>query len=103
MNKNKYTVDLTQLEPIDDLDAEELDFYNEMKAGHYTLHSDEKTKQKYANIFKEATKRSRAISLRLQENDYIGIKSKAMELGIPYKSLINSIIHRFLSGSLQLI
>lgn len=101
MNKKQYTIDLTQLDPIDKLDKEELDLYNEIKAGHYVLHSDEKTKQKYANIFKDANRRSRAISLRLQENDYIGIKARAMELGIPYQSLINSIIHRFLTGNLN--
>ena len=101
MNKQEYTIDLTQLEPIDELDNEELEIYNEIKAGNYVLHSDEETKQRYAKIFKESNRRRRAISLRLQENDYIGIKAKAMELGIPYQSLINSIIHRFLSGDFR--
>lgn len=101
MSKKEYTVDLTQLEVVDTLDEEELDLYNEIKTGHYVLNSDEATKQKYAQIFKEAQQRSRAISLRLQENDYIGIKAKAMALGMPYQSLINSIIHQFLSGELH--
>jgi len=101
MDKKKYSIDLTQLEAVDKLDKEELELYDELKLGNYILHSDEKTKQKYANMFKDANRRSRAISLRLQENDYIGIKARAMELGIPYQSLINSIIHRFLTGNLN--
>lgn len=102
MNK-KYVIDVSQLKPIDQLDEEELDLYNEIKAGNYILHSDEATRKNYAHIFKEAEQRSRAISLRLKESDYIGIKAKAMELGMPYQSLINSIIHRFLSGELNSI
>lgn len=99
----KYMLDISQLEPIDDLDDEELDLYNEIKSGNYVLHTDDETRKKYAHIFKEAEQRSRAISLRLKESDYIGIKAKAMELGLPYQSLINSIIHRFLSGELNSI
>jgi predicted DNA binding CopG/RHH family protein len=98
MNKKDFGLDLTQLEAVDNLDDEELDLYIEMKAGNYVLHTDNPTKEKYSNIFKEATRRSKAISLRLQENDYIGIKAKAIELGMPYQSLNNSIIHRFLAG-----
>ena len=101
MSKHEYSLDLTSLEPIDKLDEEELALHKEIKSGNYVLHSDEDTKHKYAKIFKAANSRSKAISLRLQENDYIGIKAKAMELGLPYQSLINSIIHRFLSGDLR--
>lgn len=101
MSKGKYTIDLAQLEVVDTLDDEELDLYNEIKAGNYVISFDDETKQKYAQIFKESQQRSRAISLRLQENDYIGIKAKAMALGMPYQSLINSIIHQFLSGELR--
>ncbi len=98
MKNKQYTIDVTQLEAIDELDNEELDLYNEIKAGNYTLRADKETINEYAQIFKDAEKRSRAISIRLQERDYIGIKAKALELGMPYQSLINSIIHQFLEN-----
>lgn len=45
--------------------------------------------------------RSRAVNVRLKEQDYLGLKTKAAELGMPYQSLLNSIIHRFLIGELK--
>ncbi len=100
--KRMKLLNFTELEPIDELDDEEIAIHKSLKNGEYeSLNSSEK--QKYSKIFKESNKRSKAISLRLQERDYIGIKAKAMELGMPYQSLINSIIHTFLTGNLHKI
>ena len=101
MNKKKQIIELDKLEPIDDLDEEELAIHESLIAGDYVSIANNITKDKYATIFKESHKRSKSISLRLQENDYVGIKSKALELGMPYQSLINSLIHQFLSGELK--
>lgn len=102
MNKKEMTlIDVSQLEPIDNLDDEELLIHNELREGKLLLHTDESTKNKYAKIFKESNHKRRALSLRMPENDYIGIKSKALALGIPYQALINSVIHRYLTGDLH--
>lgn len=99
-NKTKY-LDLSLLEPIDELDDDELEIHNALISGE-TLSIDSKDSRKYySKIFKEANARSRAISVRLQEQDYIGLKAKALELGLPYQSLLNSIIHQYLTGKLQ--
>lgn len=99
--KKHDTLDLMDLEPVDQLDEEELVIHKELITGNTISVDSTETRARYAKIFKESNKRSKAINLRLQENDYIGIKAKAMELGMPYQSLINSIIHRFLTGDLH--
>jgi predicted DNA binding CopG/RHH family protein len=38
--------------------------------------------------------------LRLSQKDYHEIQIKAVEEGIPYQTLISSIIHKYLNGSL---
>lgn len=40
------------------------------------------------------------ISTRLAERDLIRLKAKAMEQGIPYQSLLASIVHRYVEGDL---
>ncbi|WP_413557649.1 hypothetical protein [Bdellovibrio sp. HCB209] len=40
------------------------------------------------------------ISVRLNTNDLIDIKTEAERLGIPYQTLIGSILHRFINGEL---
>ena len=41
-----------------------------------------------------------AISLRLDGSDLAAIKSEAQRLGIPYQTLIGSIIHQYATGEL---
>jgi len=40
------------------------------------------------------------ISIKLNANDLAGIKKEAIRLGIPYQTLINSVLHRFVTGEL---
>ena len=99
--KKKLLFDITQLEPIDELDEEELSIHKDIQAGKGLLCNDEVVMMKYAKIFKEANHKRKALSIRMLEADYIGIKTKALELGMPYQSLINSVIHRYLTGDLK--
>ena len=45
------------------------------------------------------TKR-KAINLKVLESDIEGFKSKALEEGMPYQTLINSILHKYITGQL---
>ncbi|MDH4003098.1 MAG: hypothetical protein OEU52_17845 [Xanthomonadales bacterium] len=40
------------------------------------------------------------INIRLSNRDLIAVKAKAAEDGIPYQTLVSSIIHKYVSGSL---
>jgi predicted DNA binding CopG/RHH family protein len=40
------------------------------------------------------------ISTRLAERDLVRLKAKALELGVPYQSLLASIVHRYVEGAL---
>ena len=102
MNKNKY-LDLTLLEPLDELDDEELALHNALVNGETTSVDSLDTRKYYSKIFKESNNRSRAVNVRLKEQDYLGLKTKALELGMPYQSLLNSIIHQYLTGKLKSI
>ena len=45
-------------------------------------------------------KKDRRINLRLTEKDYYQIQIKAIEEGVPYQTLIASLVHKYLNGSL---
>ncbi len=45
-------------------------------------------------------RKDRRITLRLYDHDYKGIQKKAMEMGIPYQTLISGMIHRYIEGEL---
>lgn len=45
-------------------------------------------------------KKDKRINLRLSQKDYHQIQLKALEEGIPYQTLISSIVHKYLNGLL---
>jgi predicted DNA binding CopG/RHH family protein len=71
-----------------------------MMSSEAEFNSDNKTINKYAEIFKNHAKQRKVISLRLPKQDYFAIKAKAVQLGLPYQALINSLIHRYVNGDL---
>jgi len=46
-------------------------------------------------------KKNKRINLRLTQKDYQQIQIKAIEEGIPYQTLISSLVHKYLNGSLS--
>jgi len=44
--------------------------------------------------------KDKRITIRLYEHDYLGIQKKAIEMGIPYQTLISGIIHQYIEGDL---
>ncbi len=45
-------------------------------------------------------KKDKRITIRLYDHDYKGIQKKAMEMGLPYQTLISGIIHRYIEGEM---
>lgn len=45
-------------------------------------------------------RRKRMVSMRLDPENIEGMKERARVEGIPYQTLINSVLHRFLNGDL---
>ena len=51
---------------------------------------------------KEYLSKSKNITLRLSMMDLIGIKDKSKEIGIPYQTIINSLIHNYVNDKVKL-
>jgi predicted DNA binding CopG/RHH family protein len=48
----------------------------------------------------EAARKTRNINIRISELDLVGLKRTAQEEGVPYQTLISSVLHKYLSGRL---
>ena len=44
--------------------------------------------------------KDKRITIRLYDHDLKGIQKKALQMGIPYHTLISGIIHRYIEGDL---
>jgi len=87
--------------------SEELKIIKELESGAYTsLKGEELVEMK--NMLKSASantikKRSakKSISIRVLEDDIERLKAKALSLGMPYQTLISSILHQYTQGKLE--
>jgi predicted DNA binding CopG/RHH family protein len=57
-------------------------------------------KEKAVEAARATLKKDKRINLRLTQKDYHQIQIRAIEEGIPYQTLIASIVHKYLNGSL---
>ena len=46
-------------------------------------------------------KKDKRINIRISKRDLLAVQSRASEEGIPYQTLVSSIIHKYISGSLR--
>ena len=85
-------------EPIDN---EEKELFDSLESGNWKpVKNFEAEKAKAVNAAHNTLKKDKRINLRLTEKDYHQIQIKAIEEGIPYQTLISSLIHKYLNGSL---
>ncbi|MBN1997218.1 hypothetical protein JW935_06690 [candidate division KSB1 bacterium] len=83
------------------LNEEEQFILNEYEKGHIKTRTPLKSEiAKIKRIAKSTFKKDKRITIRLYDHDYKGIQKKAMEMGIPYQTLISGMIHRYIEGEL---
>lgn len=83
------------------LDAEERDILDRFESGELRAASDADTEMARAREAARNTfNKTRRVNLRVTERDYALAHSRAREEGIPYQTLLSSVIHKYLSGRL---
>ena len=65
------------------------------KGGFASVKKIRSEKAKYQNYAKLTLSKSRNINIRLSEKDLQKIKSKAVARGLPYQTLLSSLIHQY--------
>ncbi len=55
----------------------------------------------YATIAKASLQKDKRINIRLSQMDLSAIQQLAVKMGMPYQTLIGSILHRYVTGDLK--
>ena len=81
------------------LNREEKEILDSYESGEWksVLNNDEKINS-YVEIAKNTLRKDKRINIRISERDLHEIKRKAVSEGIPYQTLISSVLHKFLNG-----
>lgn len=85
---------------MDYLDKEEKDIIESYENEEWVSSGNE-LKEQIRQAAKNSLLKNKRINIRLTEKDYKDIQMKAMEEGIPYQTLISSIIHKYVKGDLK--
>ncbi len=83
----------------EEMQKEEAKVMIDLEAGHYKTASKE-TIEAFRTTIKANVEKRKAISIKPLEADIIKIKTKAISKGIPYQTLINSVLHQFANDKL---
>ena len=82
-------------------DKEEKEIVKAYESGQLKLSKPSKKELDAIKAAAESTfKKDKRITIRLYDHDYKGIQKKALQMGIPYQTLISGIIHRYIEGDL---
>ena len=83
------------------IDQEEKDLMESIKRDEWRPVKDfDGEKEKALLAARNTLKKDKRINLRLTQKDYYQIQIEAIEEGIPYQTLISSLVHKYLNGSL---
>ena len=60
-----------------------------------------KRKIEYIKYARYIAAKNKRINIRLSERDLASLKAKSLEEGMPYQTLVTSVIHRYVSGKFK--
>ncbi|SER23173.1 hypothetical protein SAMN05421690_101375 [Nitrosomonas sp. Nm51] len=83
------------------LSREEEKLLKAVEAGEFESVLTKKRRAELVAAAKNTTRKDKRINIRISNRDLMAIQLRASEEGIPYQTLVSSIIHKYLSGSLK--
>lgn len=83
------------------LDAEEQSLLEAFETGDYRSVMPQGRAEQLAAAADATVRKDKRINIRLSSRDLQMIQRRALEAGMPYQTLAASILHKYLSGSLQ--
>lgn len=82
------------------LDKEEQEDLDAFEGGEFESALTPERRDQLATIARDTFKKDQRINIRLSAHDLDGLKRRALAEGIPYQTLVSSILHKYVSGSL---
>ncbi len=83
------------------LNKEEKDLVKSIESGEWrSVKKLKKEKLRYQEYAKNTFRKERRVNIRISQKDLDGIQAKALEEGIPYQTLMSSVLHKYVNHRL---
>ena len=83
------------------LDADEVELLTSFEGGEWQPASEQAAEnQRYKLMAASALAKNRRVNIRISAMDLEGMQARAAQEGLPYQTLIASVLHKYASGRL---
>ena len=84
------------------LDKEERDLLNSVEVGEWeSVPEVEGEIQRHREYARNTLKKDRRVNIRISSRDLADLQVRAVEEGMPYQTLMASVLHKYVSGRLM--
>ena len=84
------------------LDGNEKELIESVERGEWrSTGAGKKERTRYAQYAKATFRKDRRLNIRLSSKDLEAIQKRALAEGLPYQTLISSLLHKYASGRLR--
>ena len=83
------------------LNKDEKEILKDFEAGEFESVLTSRRKKYIRASAEETFKKDKRINIRISSRDLTSLQRRALEEGIPYQTLVSSILHKYISGGLR--
>ncbi len=82
------------------LDPEERELLRSVERGEWRSAASKAAAKRYAQAAHRTLKKDRRVNIRISQADLEDLRVRAFEEGLPYQTLISSVLHKYVAGVL---
>jgi len=82
------------------LDREERDLLKSVERGEWRSAASKTALKRYLHAARRTLKKDQRVNIRISQADLEDLRVRAFEEGLPYQTLISSVLHKYVIGSL---
>ena len=83
------------------LDADEKELLESFERGEWKSTGSKRERARYPRYARATFRKDRRLNIRLSSRDLEAIQKRALAEGLPYQTLISSLLHKYASGRLK--
>ena len=83
------------------LNPEDQEVLEAFDAGEFESDLKDERRTQLALLAEETIKKDKRINIRISSRDLEALQRRAIEEGLPYQSLVSSVLHKYVSGSFK--
>ena len=83
------------------LNPEDQEMLEAFEEGKFQSDLKDERRTQLAKFAKNTIKKDKRINIRISSRDLEALQRRAIEEGLPYQSLVSSVLHKFVSGGLK--